>query len=250
MGNRTDPMFQMELWYLRSKLSQCRKMHGQDLVVIAKIQRRDRTVCHTAVQEDIQMTVGCHQRHIHAAITKQLGALVHILPTVSKGAVFIFYRHQDHIAAVCLQVGTNFLHKHLHIPAHMGKIPLLGGAQTNAVIRQKPGRQAAELPFRADIGAGTDDHIQSQLFRKIKKCGNIQHTLKAEFPLLRLVHIPAAIGFYSVQAAVLQFLQPILPLLGQRAEIVDRTAVNLKWRPIHIELSVLISKHIFYHASF
>jgi hypothetical protein len=51
--------------------------------------------------------------------------------------------------------------------------------------------------------------------------------------------IPAGVGFHTIQASSLDFGQNVLPVLGQRPEIMESTALNFEFFTIEPEFFIL-----------
>ena len=98
---------------------------------------------------------------------------------------------------------TNVVEEGMVIPANLGQVPLIHTPQGDVFITEKPCGQTAELPFTADVRTGPENHIQSQLGSLVNIGGQIQHTSKVENAFLRLVEVPASIGFHRIEAALL-----------------------------------------------
>ena len=108
-------------------------------------------------------------------------------------------------------------------------------AHTHIAVAKKPGGQPAEVPFGAYIRAGSDYCIEPNLLSSLQKTPYIKPPCKIELSLLRLVQIPAHIGFNRVEACRLEFFQSVFPVFGQNAEIVYSAGIDVKLFTVHFK---------------
>ena len=163
--------------------------------------------------------------HVDAGAPHHLGQGANVLALVGIGhghaeVVLIFHLHHDDRAAhrhlVLHDDGENF-----RVPVLRGPQALrIGGAKGEALGRH-PGRKSSAFPFRADIGARTDDHHETHLVNEFDEFFKLR---EVHFAFLRLVIIPEDVGFNGVESRQLEFLQAIAPERLGTAGIMKRAA--------------------------
>ena len=99
----------------------------------------------------------------------------------------------------------------------------IAAANLHILILKKPSRQTAEIPLGTYIRTWSDNAVKSNLFCCFNKSDNIKHSVKTKLSRLRLVQIPAHIGFNSIKACKLQLCEPILPVFRQNTKIMHCT---------------------------
>jgi hypothetical protein len=130
---------------------------------------------------------------------------------------------------------------------HLLQVQGIVTAQSHVRVLEEPGGQAAKIPFGADVGAGTDDDVEIQLFRSFNKALDVQNACEIELPFSTLVEVPAGVGLHGVEAAGLELLEAILPALGEGAEVVDGTRQDGVGLAVQIEATVAVGE-VFFHG--
>ncbi len=189
-----------------------------------------------SVQALRERAVRCHQRHLHAAPAHQLPDFLQVAAVIGVIAVLVLHLHQDDGASLGALPGGELREQHLVILLHMPQEGAIAHPQPHAVLSEQPGGQTAELPLRADVGGGPDDHIQAQLPGQPDESLDVQHPLEAKLPLLLLVHVPGDVGLHRVAAHTLKLLQPVPPVLRHDPEIVHRTGDDPDGLSVQIEI--------------
>ncbi len=182
--------------------------------------------------------VGAEQQAVHALRPHGVPQMFQVRVVVAVAAVFVLDLHgDDGPAARGLQI---------HEPGQqLGEpgvnCPLVGGvraAQRRVLVLEEPGRQPAEVPFRADVRSRPHDHLESDLVRGPYEGGDITPSGEVGLVLGRLVEVPGDVGLHRVQAHRPHPQQPVAPVLGVRPEVVEgagedpeRLAVQQEFAP-------------------
>ena len=187
----------------------------------AEIPRRQRPRYPACVQALREGAVRRHQGHLHAVLCHQAPDCLQVPLVIGIVAVLVLHLHQDDRASFGALPGRQLRQQHPVIFLHMAQERGVAYPQLHALLPQKPRGQAAELPLRADVGRGTQNHIQPQLLSQPDEPLNVQDSFEPELSLLLLVHVPGDVGLHRVASQVLQLFQPVLPVFRNHPEIVD-----------------------------
>ena len=123
-----------------------------------------------------------------------------------------------------------------HFVGHGVDVLLVLGAHRDAGDPGEPGRQAAVLPLRADVGAGAHDRVQPELGDGVQEAPQVGDAGEVVASGLRLVQVPGDVGLDGVQPHDREPLQPVSPLVGVDAEVVEGTGDDHRVQPITREL--------------
>lgn len=75
-------------------------------------------------------------------------------------------------------------------PSARNWVRAVHAAQTEPRLFQQPPGHPTHFPFRADVGAGPQDHVQSQPLRQQRKGGEVPFVLPFKNAFLRLMQVP------------------------------------------------------------
>ena len=188
-----------------------------------------------APQALVLRAVGGDQGDRHPQLTHQVPGPAEIGGVVGVGAVLVLHLHEEHRSAAVRLEGDQLLHQHPVVVRHMGLEPGVGDPEAQAVLRQEPRREAPQLPLRADVGGGAEDHVQPQVLGGADEALHVQHPVEAEGALYRLVEVPGDVGLHRVAAHGLELLQPVPPVLRHHPEVVDGPGDDLEGRAVQAE---------------
>ena len=176
------------------------------------------------------------QRDIDSGLPETLIQMLQISGVISDDAVFIFNLHQNHRPALGplkpLQPGQ----QNIEITVDGVQVLWIAATYPQSGLAQQPGRQSAEIPFRADIRAGTQDHHQPHRSGKAYKTFQIAPAGKIELAFLLLMKVPRDVRFDGIQAALFQFPEPVFPVVGVNSEIVHGSGTETHLLPVHKNL--------------
>ena len=192
----------------------------------AEIAGRERTLDRAAAQIERDRAVRGEQRDVDAVFKVDVAHFPHINLVVAEAAVFVFHLQHNHIAAVRNLTGHDMGEQRLQV----ARLPLdearVAAAQPEVVIGQQVGGHTAELPFGADERAGAHDGVQTDVGGEVEEAADVEHARKIEFAGRFFMQIPGGVGLHGIEAAVLELFQPVAPLVGVGAEIVDGAGEN------------------------
>ena len=160
-------------------------------------------------------------------------------------AILVFYLHQNYISALVDLIRRKLRDKHAVIFPYRVKVRLVRTAKPHISVFEKPCGKSAEFPFRADIGRGTNYHIQPQLLCGFDKSANIPRAVPQKFSFIRLVEIPRNVGLDGVTAHIYQLLQTVAPVFGNCPEIVYRSRNYFKRFVVQIKFVLDFKGHDF-----
>ena len=140
---------------------------------------------------------------------------------VPVASVFVFDLHHQHRPAARDLQGRKARDQFVEIAVDRRQIRAVHAAQTESRLFQQPPGQPAHFPFRADVGAGPQDHVQSQPLRQPRKGGEVPFVLPFKNAFLRLMQVPGDIGFHRIESAGAQLRKPVFPIVPGHAEIMD-----------------------------
>ena len=125
---------------------------------------------------------------------------------------------------------------------HRGDVFRVGGAKHERVVLEEPGRIAAELPLRADVGAGAQDDVEAFLLRFANVFGDIVLAGEVVDAWPRLVEVPEDIGGDGVQAHGAGLAEAVAPVGAGHARIVHLAGEDLVGMAVELKLAVGDSK--------
>jgi len=159
-------------------------------------------------------------------------------------AVLVLDLGHDHRPAVLDQQRFDHGPHLLHVL--LGQIQELGvfGADRHLAILEQPSGEAAEIPLRANVGAGPHDHEQPLFLRRLDELAEV--VVAAEIPLARrrLVNVPEHVRADRVQPHRLRHLQPRAPILVGNARIVHLAGSNDERLSVQHEMLSLNGKGV------
>ena len=189
----------------------------------------------SALHDRFASPVGDEKRNGDSGVPEEFVKMFQIEGVVSDGAVFIFDLHQHDGSAFGPLEFAELRQQNGEVSVHRIQIRRIAAADPQSRFVQQPGGQSAEVPFRADVGARTQDDHQSQRLRQTDIAFDVQSSGKLEASFRLLMQIPRQVGFHRVQSALFQFDQAILPGIRMDSEIVHRTGTENGWFPVHKE---------------
>ena len=221
-------------------------VHGVEYLGRArtKVQRLEHIGERAAGEHAVVVAVGGEEHNLCAAVEHQLFNISEIFLVVAVAAVFILNLHRDYISALALLKIADLLKQPVIEVRNMLQIIGIGAAQAHISVLEQPCGQSAEVPFGADIRAGSDYSIESDLLGGLDEPPDVKSAREIKFALFRLVHIPADIGLNRVKARRLELFEPVLPIFGHDAEIVHRARIYAKALAVHFKLAVFYSEHL------
>ena len=210
----------------------------------AEVQRLEQVGERAAGEHTVVVAVGGEEHDLCAAVEHELFDISEILLVVAVAAVFVLDLHGDYVAALALLKAAYLLKQPVIEVRNVLQIIGIGAAQAHISVLEQPCGQSAEVPFGADIRAGSDYSIESDLLGGLDEPPDVKSAREIKFALFRLVHVPADIGFYRVKARRLELFEPVLPIFGHDAEIVHRAGIYAKALAVHFKLAVFYSEHL------
>ena len=98
---------------------------------------------------------------------------------------------------------------------------------------------AAELPLRADVGAGAQDDVEALLLRFADELGDVVVAGEVVDAGVRLVHVPEDVGGDGVQAHRLGHAQAVAPVGARDARVMHLAGDDLEGLAVEREIAVL-----------
>ena len=143
---------------------------------------------------------------MHIVFLINFGHSPQVFLVVAVAAVLVLHLDGDDIAAVFPEIGAQLPEELFVIPGNLGKEFLVIAAQVHLLIGQEPGGKPPEFQLRADVWAGAENNVKSQILGGADKTGDIQPAFKIELALFALMQVPTGVSFYAVKAGGTQFL--------------------------------------------
>ena len=204
----------------------------------AEVSRLEHAVHLTAGEHVMGGAVGGDQGHVDAPGDHAVPQGSQVGLVVAVGAVLVLHLHHDDRPAVGDLQGYQAGHQFVIVVHDVAEVARIAAAQADAVLLQQPGGQAAELPLGADIGRGTQDDVQPQLLGQAEEALHIVHAGEVEDALAGLVEVPGDVGFHGVHAQGAELQQPVAPVFGGYAEVVDGAGNHLEGLAVQEEAVV------------
>ncbi len=182
-------------------------------------------------------------RDVEAAATEHLRDEVQVRLPVRLGGekVLVLVLDEDDVPAlgdlVLGQAGQNLGKILVDVVRESGVVH----AVTDAALGVQPARQAAEIPFGADVRSGPENHIQPEVVGEVDELHDVLVALEIPLPFGRFVEVPGHVGADAVQTGPLGLEKPIRPQRRRRAEIMHRTAGQPDPLPIDHDTATVIS---------
>ncbi len=116
----------------------------------------------------------------------------------------------------------------------------LGSVRTEGEIAvlEEPRWIAAEVPFRANVRAGTQDDVQSLLLRLPNVLGDVVLTAEVVDAGARLMEIPKDVGGDGVQSHGAGFAEAVAPVGARHTGIVHLAGEDLIRMAVQLKLSI------------
>ena len=187
------------------------------------------------------------QRHVDSIRPRVVGQRIELveLDVVRKivvQVVFIFDLEQDHARLARCLVGDLVLDDDWADRV----VPMLAPGEIDRIIaaeprlraerlvrffeRRQPLRITSSVPLRADVGAGTNDDIETVLFghrHPVVEIAQIDLGKIVERRRCRtLAPIPGGVGLHAIKTGVLDFLKTVGPEFLRTTEIMESAAVD------------------------
>ena len=181
--------------------------------------------------------VGGEERHVDAALCHRVAQRGQVGLVVAVGAVFVLDLHHQHGAAVGHLQRNQARDQLVVVGEHVLHIGRIAAAQPHAVLLEQPGREAAELPFAADVGRRAEDDVEPNLLRQAHERGHVAPAAEVKLTPAALMEVPGNVGLHGVAAHGLELEEPVAPVLRHDAEIMDGAGDDLE--PFSVEVEVV-----------
>jgi hypothetical protein len=110
------------------------------------------------------------------------------------------------------------------------------GAADFHIGREQPPRQPAEIPFRADVRTGPEQHVEAFGLRGADVLGDIEIAAEIELALLRLVQVPEDVGAEGVEAHGAHFAHAVAPVGAGNARVMHLAGADQEGLAVEEEL--------------
>ena len=204
----------------------------------AEVPRLEHAVHLAAGQHVMGGAVGGNQGHIDAPGDHAVPQSGQVGLVIAVGAVLVLHLHHDDRPAVGDLQGYQAGHQLIVVVHDVAQVARIAAAQADTVLLQQPGGQAAKLPLGADVGRGPQDDVQPQLLGQADEALHVVHAGEVEFALAGLVEVPGDVGFHGVHAQGAELQQPVAPVFGGYAEVVDGAGNHLEGLAVQEEAVV------------
>jgi hypothetical protein len=182
--------------------------------------------------------VAAQQRHVDAAGAGQVDQGAQVLVVVAVGAVLVLDLHGDHGAAAGDLPRGDDRQQGVVVRADGGEVAGLVPPHADLGVREQPAGQAAAVPLGADEGAGAHDRVHALGGDQVEEPAQVALPVGVEPAGLRGVEVPRHVGLDGVEPHQPGLADPVRPLLGVHAEVVQGAGDHLVRTSVQQEVAV------------
>jgi hypothetical protein len=188
LAPRVEPAGEVRAAHQRSVRAQLAQGLEARARIAAELDRGQEALARAA--GELRGPVAGRQRHVEAR-RAQLGLEAgEVLRILAAGAVLVLdLQHQDRAAARHLQAGE-LAADAPQVALDRRQVARIARAQLQVRLLEQPGREAAQVPLRAGVGAGPQQHPQAFLLRHSAEARDVRGALEVELARPRLVLAP------------------------------------------------------------
>ena len=176
--------------------------------------------------------IAAERRDVESGTADGLVLPAHVILVVAPETVFVLHLDHEDVATVGDLAVLERLADGVEIFARGLEVALVAGAKADAVLPHEIPRKTAELPLRAGVGAGAENHPHALLLRHAAELRHIALAGEVVLAADALVVVPEHIGAHGVEAAGLDHLDAVAPEGARNAGEVHLTATDDERLPV------------------
>ncbi len=207
------------------------------LLVGAGVQADGRTLDVARLEHVGRGAVGREERDVDPVPHPHLLQTPDVGPVVAVAAVLVLdLQHQDR-AAACDEQRPHHLRQLRDVPLGRVHVARVEAADPDVWVLKQVGRDASEVPLRADVRPGPQQHPHALFLRDADEAGDVvAGGGEVERARRRLVEVPEDVGGDRVAAHRLRHPDAVAPVLRRDARRVHLAGNDLEGLPVEQEV--------------
>ena len=192
----------------------------------AEVDDREDVWQRATLQITLLRAIGGVERDVETGVAD--GGLdgAHVVVVTAVGAILVLDLNHEHWPSARDLQRRGDLTDLPHVARDGGQKLWIPRTDLHLLICQQPGRQPAQIPFRANVGTGPQQYEQALFLRRLKEGAEIEIAGEVEHTGPRLMQVPEDVGGQRIQPKSPHLLHAVVPVFARHARCLLYTSAN------------------------